>query len=578
MAALDLEGRGLMLITDDWRRKNAELHATRPDFGTSGNQWLGYVLETIDEEGFTDILDYGCGKSTLGDGLRSMRGLVINEYDPAIDGKAVLPDPADLVICTDVLEHIQPNCLDAVLAHLALVTKKKLIFDVSLVDASKTMPDGSPAHLLVKPASWWKEQIEQHFDVTLWRARPEFKHCHGEAVPKGMGLAEQARKASMGKRRRKITPDLVEFFAHIRKAQSTTAAFARIDTIRLYEGVRDQMSDMHVIFDWLDETEDPKQAIKDALRLTRKVLVVRAAITAERTAEWWKAICDEYMRVTDWQAENGTIVAMGSPKVGIHGVTVVGVLESEERWEQVQAACARIDKRVTLSEPHGRRAILACYGPSLRQHVTRLADEMEECNGEADVFSVSGAHDFLIDNGVIPTYHIECDPRPHKADNILAPVHGIQYLIGSTAHPKLFAKLAGADIALWHVGTAEHSQRLVKELKEEAQLVIPGGGSVGLRSLPLLYGMGYRDFSIYGMDCSFAEEGQQQWAGKHAGKRQDVVHIYVLGQGFDTSPQLISYATDFLEVAQTVSDCEFRVYGEGLLPAMCRLHARLAAA
>ena len=35
----------------------------------------------------------------------------IKEYDPAIPGKDSLPEPADIVVCSDVLEHIEPNYL-----------------------------------------------------------------------------------------------------------------------------------------------------------------------------------------------------------------------------------------------------------------------------------------------------------------------------------------------------------------------------------------------------------------------------------------------------------------------------------
>jgi hypothetical protein len=567
----------MSLISAEYRTQNADMHATNAKYGTSGNQWLDYVRELIEEEAFASILDYGCGKGTLGEGLRAILGLEIAEYDPAIRGKEAPPAPAELVVCTDVLEHIEPECLDAVLADLVRVTKTKLLFDVSLVDSHKRLADGSSPHKIVAKPAWWKEKIEQHFDVTVFVDRPEFRFCYGEAVPKGKGDAERARKAAIGKRRRKATPDLIEFFAGIRAAQMKSDAFSRIDTIRLYEGVGDRMTDMHVIFDWIDDEPDAEQIVRDALKLTRKALVVRAATNAERTPEWWRAIFDKYTRMIDWQEGNGFIVAIASPMVGVHGVTVKGVVDTDDRWEQVKSACARIDKRVTLSEPHGRRAIVACYGPSLRQYVTRLSDEVAECNGQADIISVSGAHDFLIGNGVIPTYHVECDPRAHKADNIAAPHAGVQYLIGSVAHPVLFDKIEGANVALWHVGTMEHSQRLVKELKEDSRIIMPGGGSVGLRCIPLLYGMGYRDFSIYGMDCSFADGGEQQWAGKHAGKRQDVVHVYVLGRSFDTSPQLLTYATDFLEMIQKVDDWQFRVYGDGLLASMCVMHAQRAA-
>jgi hypothetical protein len=93
----------------------------------------------------------------------------------------------------------------------------------------------------------------------------------------------------------------------------------------------------------------------------------------------------------------------------------------------------------------------------------------------------------------------------------------------------------------------------------------------------LLYTMGYRRFEIHGMDCSFADDGAVQWAGRHAGQRQDVVKASIAGRTFHTSLVLLTYATDFLEMAQKVElDC--RLYGDGLLQAMAREHARLAEA
>ena len=114
------------------------------------------------------------------------------------------------------------------------------------------------------------------------------------------------------------------------------------------------------------------------------------------------------------------------------------------------------------------------------------------------------------------------------------------------------------------------------ELKEPGNIVISGGGSVGVRAVSLMYALGYRDFSIYGMDCSFADDGQVQWAGRHAGKRQDVVKASIGGQDFYTSLVLLTYATDFLEMIQKVR-IDARLFGDGLLQRMCAVHAELAA-
>ncbi len=69
--------------------------------------------------------------------------VVTSEYDPAVAGKDLPPEPADLVVCTDVLEHIEPDCLDDVLSDLARLTKKVLLVNISTRPAVKVLADGS---------------------------------------------------------------------------------------------------------------------------------------------------------------------------------------------------------------------------------------------------------------------------------------------------------------------------------------------------------------------------------------------------------------------------------------------------
>jgi hypothetical protein len=81
---------------------------------------------------------------------------------------------------------------------------------------------------------------------------------------------------------------------------------------------------------------------------------------------------------------------------------------------------------------------------------------------------------------------------------------------------------------------------------------------------------------VYAMDCSIADDGRQ-WAGKHAGKQHEQMTIKLNCDGleFMTSPVLASYATDFIEMVQKM-DAVIRIYGDGLLPAMCRVHSQHA--
>jgi hypothetical protein len=150
-----------LLISEEYRRLNEKLHEDRPDYGTSGHRWVVPVRELAREMGATSILDYGCGKRTLEREL----GFAINNYDPAVEGLDAAPEPADLVVCTDVLEHIEPECLEDVLDDLQRVTKGFGFFNIATRPAVKTLADGRNAHLIVEKARWWLEHLWDRFDI-----------------------------------------------------------------------------------------------------------------------------------------------------------------------------------------------------------------------------------------------------------------------------------------------------------------------------------------------------------------------------------------------------------------------------
>ena len=144
-----------MLISDKYRDLNRQLHHTRADYGKSSHKWAEVVFTKCAELDTTSVLDYGCGKGTLGLELP----FAIQQYDPAITKYSTPPEPADIVICTDVLEHIEPDCLDDVLADLRRLTRKRGIFAIPDFPAIKTLADGRNAHLIVEELGFWTHKI-----------------------------------------------------------------------------------------------------------------------------------------------------------------------------------------------------------------------------------------------------------------------------------------------------------------------------------------------------------------------------------------------------------------------------------
>lgn len=143
-----------VLITEEYRHQNAELHRTNDHYGVSGKHYVSIVGNLIRDSKFRSVLDYGAGRCTLHEGI-AIPGIVWQDFDPCIPELSEHPVPAELVCCTDVMEHIEPACLEAVLDDLQSLTQKMLLATVSLVPAIKVLPDGRNAHLIQQPYEWW---------------------------------------------------------------------------------------------------------------------------------------------------------------------------------------------------------------------------------------------------------------------------------------------------------------------------------------------------------------------------------------------------------------------------------------
>ncbi len=415
------------MISAKYRKQNEMLHAMNSGYGAGGHRWAGRVVDILNRIEGESILDYGCGKGTLAKAIGSIR-----EYDPAIEGKTEAA-PSDLVVCTDVLEHIEPALLDNVLQHLSSVTLKRLFFNIATCPAKKSLPDGRNAHLLVRPGFWWKDRLQKHFTIEAW-----------------------------------------------------------------------------------DE---------NSISITGEARPIREMPAIASFAAW----------------------------------------DEKTRFEHIKQNCAIVSKRLMDGKaPHERTAVLTCYGPSLKDTWGIAA------RTEGDIFTVSGAHGFMIENGIIPFAQIDCDPRPHKAAQFGTPDSDVKYWLGSCIHPDYLDRLEGHDVSLWHLHNGQESADNIWSLEPDAWLCV-GGGSVGLRSISLLYSQGYRHFEIHGMDCSLDASGKL-YAGPHLGKQRTTTTVRCGDQWFESTLSMIDYARQFLDDLRLWPGATFKIHGDGLLAHMVRVH------
>lgn len=143
------------LISDSYCKVNADIY-------NKSKRSMGGAKHAIDVEpmaakwGVETILDYGCGQGQFKTAMNELnKDFTVTEYDPAIYGKEALPSPVDLVMCADVLEHVEPDKIDNVLKHIYDLSGMGAYLVISLCETKVFLPDGRNAHILLMPVEWW---------------------------------------------------------------------------------------------------------------------------------------------------------------------------------------------------------------------------------------------------------------------------------------------------------------------------------------------------------------------------------------------------------------------------------------
>lgn len=150
-----------MNASPEYAELQRQFHIARPDYGVSGQRYADNVQVLAQRLNTRDILDYGCGKATLQKSLP----FPIQNYDPFVPEYSKAPVAADLVVCTDVMEHIEPAFVQTVLRDIRQLTKQGAFFQIATRPASKVLPDGRNAHLIVEGSNWWLERLMPFFDI-----------------------------------------------------------------------------------------------------------------------------------------------------------------------------------------------------------------------------------------------------------------------------------------------------------------------------------------------------------------------------------------------------------------------------
>jgi len=155
------------MIRQEYKEQLRQTRAANPTWGSSAVRnggamvvnYLNHCNRRITRN-VQRVLDFGCGTGTLGDHIREhCAGIEVVSYDPSVRGLDSLPTGEfDAIVSVDVLEHVEPNDLDATLAWMRERTLRQL-HHIDCNDTKDRLPDGRDVHLIIQEPEWWEPRL-----------------------------------------------------------------------------------------------------------------------------------------------------------------------------------------------------------------------------------------------------------------------------------------------------------------------------------------------------------------------------------------------------------------------------------
>jgi hypothetical protein len=132
--------------------------------GPRQEEWT-WARELYDLTGSKTFLDFGCGqgKQWRPESVPVWNNLKPTLYDPAVEQHSQLPtDKHDMIMSTDVLEHIPDYTLPDVIKYCTGYANKANFHFIANKPALKDLPNGENAHCSIFPVEWWVEMYKEH--------------------------------------------------------------------------------------------------------------------------------------------------------------------------------------------------------------------------------------------------------------------------------------------------------------------------------------------------------------------------------------------------------------------------------
>lgn len=213
---------------------------------------------------------------------------------------------------------------------------------------------------------------------------------------------------------------------------------------------------------------------------------------------------------------------------------------------------------------HLHHAVIVGGGPSINQ----FGPELHYRAGQEQTFiALNNSWRWLEDNELPCHVQVMCDARPENAAFLPPAGSKIERWYATQCAKAVIEPSLPEHTFLWNCMVDE----LLPEFEKQDMFWIGFGSSVGLRSLFLMYCLGYREFHLYGFDSCY-EDGHGHAYPQPLNENERVMDINFAGRDFKCAAWMVKQAEEMLLAIEhlTAQKCVITIHGDGLLPWMAK--------
>jgi uncharacterized Rossmann fold enzyme len=247
-------------------------------------------------------------------------------------------------------------------------------------------------------------------------------------------------------------------------------------------------------------------------------------------------------------------------------LTVKGrcILPDETLYEHMRVARGRFPELVKAQvPPFAERLLIVGAGLSLLEY----RDTIIERAKSEPVMALKGTHDWLIEQGVTPTYAVASDPQQSRYNVFKRLNDDTIYLLASQMHPDTWDYMQGRKVIVWH--SEQRSDHRTREDWKDIPLVF-GGSTTGSRALTLAYLLGFRNVDLYGMDSSVAYDGTYKIDGTKLREGDKALPVWVGDRMFNSALSLVPQVAQIRDVLMMLPGIKVEPHGDGYLQEVIR--------